>query len=62
MNVHPYVSKHVSEDGQRTALVLVRGSGFRVTCFENYFETNKEYFCDHLQDAEDLAEDWVLKA
>lgn len=60
MSVHPYLSRHESEDGQRTAFVLPRGISFRVTCFENYFETSKEIFCDHLQDAEDIAEDWVL--
>jgi len=57
-----YLSKHESEDGQRTALVLPRGPGYRITCFDSYFETSKELFCDTLSEAEDLAEDWVLRA
>lgn len=62
MNIKEVISKHMSEDGQRTALVLIRDKGYRVTCFDSYFETSQEYFCDHLQDAEDKAEDWVLRA
>jgi hypothetical protein len=56
------ISKHTSDDGQRTALVLARGDAYRVTCFDSYFETSMEYFCDRLQEAEDKAEDWVLRA
>ena len=62
MNIQKVISEFVSDDGQRTAMVLVRGSGFRVTCVDSYFETSMEYFCDHLQDAEDKAEEWVLRA
>jgi len=54
------ISEYYSEDGQRRSSVLTRGSGYRVTTFDSYFEKLNEMYFDVLQDAEDYAEDYVM--
>lgn len=55
------ISEFFSDDGQKTAMVFGRdGTSFRVCCLHSYFGTEKEYYFDTLQEAEDFAEDWVL--
>ena len=41
-------------------MVLTRGSNYRVVCLDSYFETEKEFFFNAIDQAEDFAEDWVL--
>jgi len=54
------ISEYYSNDRQKVAMVLGRGSGYRVVCLDSYFETEKETFFDVLYKAEEFAEDWVL--
>jgi hypothetical protein len=54
------ISEYYSNDRQKVAMVLGRGSGYRVVCLDSYFETEKETFFDVLDKAEEFAEDWVL--
>ena len=59
MTIQKLVSKYESNDGQRVAMILERGIGYRVTMFDSYFETSKETFTDNLQLAELTAMNWV---
>ncbi len=56
------ISEFKSDDGLRTAMVLTRADEFRVVYLDSYFEHQSEGFFRTLQEAEDHAEDWVLKA
>lgn len=44
---------------QKTAIVNERVTGYRVVCFNNYFETQEEHFFTSYSDAHDFAEQWV---
>ena len=59
MTIQKLVSKYESNDGQRVAMILERGTGYRVTMYESYFETSKEVFADKLDEAELAAMNWV---
>jgi len=54
------ITEHHSADGQKISMVLTRGSNYRVVCLDSYFQTEKEFFFDVIDEAEDFAEDWVL--
>ena len=54
------ITEYHSNDRQKIAMVLTRGSNYRVGCLDSYFETEKETFFNVLDEAEDFAEDWVL--
>jgi len=54
------ISEYYSNDKQKVAMVLGRGTGYRVVCLDSYFETEKETYFDVLDTAKDFAEDWVL--
>lgn len=55
------ISTYFSDNQLLTAMVFNRGDlGYRVCCLDSYFGTEKEFFFDQLQEAEDFAEDWVL--
>jgi hypothetical protein len=59
MSISKLVSEYYSEDGQKTVMILERGTGYRVTMFDSYFETSKEVFSDTLKNAEFIAMQWV---
>jgi hypothetical protein len=59
MSISKLVSEYKSIDGQKTAMILERGTGYRVTMFDSYFETSKEVFSDTLPNAEYVAMQWV---
>jgi hypothetical protein len=54
------IKEYYSNDRQKVAMVLTRGSNYRVVCLDSFFETEEETFFDVLNKAEDFAEDWVL--
>jgi hypothetical protein len=41
-------------------MVYVCESGYKVVCVKTYFGEEKEHYFGNLQQAEMLAEDWVL--
>jgi hypothetical protein len=59
MSISKMVSEYKSIDGQKTVMILERGTGYRVTMFDSYFETSKEVFADTLSNAEYIAMQWV---
>lgn len=55
------LSTFFSDDQLRAAMVFMRDSfGYRVCCLDSYSGTEKEYYFNFLQEAEDFAENWVL--
>ena len=55
------ISTFFSDDQLFTAMVFDRdGTSFRVCCLDSYFGTEKEFYFNTLQEAEDFAEDRVL--
>lgn len=50
---------HTSENGLRTAMVIPRGSGYRVSCFDSYFESYLEKFFDEKDEAESWATNYI---
>ena len=59
MTIQKLVSKYESKDGQRVAMILERGIGYRVTMYDSYFEKSEEIFTDDLKIAENKAMDWT---
>ena len=59
MSISKLVSEYKSSDGQKTVIILERGTGYRVTMFDSYFETSKEVLTDTLSNAEHIAMQWV---
>lgn len=59
MSISKLVSEYKSADGQKTVMILERGTGYRVTMFDSYFETSKEELTDTLSNAEHIAMQWV---
>lgn len=56
------VSEHTSHDNYRTSFVYTRGNSYRVFCYDCYFEKEEEHYTNTLDQAEDIAENWVLYA
>jgi hypothetical protein len=54
------ISEHYSNDRLKVAMVFSRSTSYRVLCLDSYFETQKEFYFEELNTAEDFAEDWVL--
>jgi hypothetical protein len=54
------VSTYLSDDRSRASMVYVCESGYKVVCVKTYFGEEKEHYFGNLQQAEMLAEDWVL--
>ena len=53
---------HVFEGGNKSATVYTRGKdGLRVTVYDYYTEHFNEAYFDNEQEAENYAEDWVIK-
>ena len=48
-----------SDNGLRTAIIVPRGNGFRVSCFDSYFESCVEKFFDEKDDAEGWASNYI---
>lgn len=48
------------KDNYRVAKVFPRYNEYRVACYDSYFDVVDEFFCKHLEQAENKAEDWVL--
>jgi hypothetical protein len=59
MSITKLISEYKSSDGQKTVMILERGTGYRITMFDSYFETSKEIFSDTLSNAEHIAMQWV---
>ena len=48
------------QEGVRTATVYRRDNGFRIVLLDSYFETQDEKYANTIDEAEDIAENWVL--
>jgi len=59
MSIEKLISKYESTDGQKTVMIIERGTSYRITMFDSYFETSKEIFSDTLSNAEYIAMQWV---
>lgn len=55
------IKEYFSDDRLRTSMVFIRNREFRVVCLDSYLESQTEHFFTHAQQAEDFAEDWVLR-
>jgi hypothetical protein len=55
------ISEYYSDDKLRYSMVLKRDDSFRVVVLDSYFETQDERFFDILEQAENYAEDFVLR-
>ena len=56
------LSEYYSDDRLRYSMVLARDNSYRVVLLDSYFETQEEKFFDILEQAENCAEDWVLRS
>jgi hypothetical protein len=55
-----FLSEYV--DGTRTAHIYPRTyGGYRIVLLDSYFETQEEKYASTEQEAETIAEDWVMK-
>ena len=55
-----FLSEYI--DGTRTAHVYQRTfGGYRIVLIDSYFETQEEKYVGTEQEAENIAEDWVLR-
>lgn len=54
------VGEYYSDDTHRYSAVYTRGSGFRVFFLNSYFDTQEEKYVERLEDAENLAENFVM--
>ena len=43
----------------KTVLINERGSGYRVTLLNHYFETEEEFYFDSKKEAENFANFWL---